>query len=861
MCTEDAKIRPFRPSISPLVWVALTLWGGIWVGQWLQWEAYCGRPLPVEWVVLCAALLVPVVAMLVRTGRLVAVVCVLALFAGATLGWLQWGVWARGAAMLSASAPTQFQVEVLGDESVSDFGSSSECRLLTGAARGARVVMQWPEGAVPPLGSSVSAYGHFKAAPVDARGARLSRDCAVGYVRARALREVTWAPTIRGALGPLRLWASRKLGEVPGAGGALLAGVVLGDRRRLAGTEADTDFRTTGLTHVVAVSGSHLVVVAAVAGWLLGMAGLGRVPRGLGVALVVGAYVVLSGVQPSAVRAWVMAVSAATAWAVGRRTDGGSVLAVAAGGILLTAPSAAFDLGFQLSVAAVAGLVFLGRLVEEWACVVTGRRLEWLAAPVALTLAATLATAPITVGVFGMLSLVSPLANVIVGPLVSGALVGGLLALAGSALSGALGAALLKLASLPAHLSVWVAHRLASLPFAAVATAMPWTASAACLCAAALVWAIWPSPTRFRARVAAACIGVACVGLAIGPPAPRGLSITMLDVGQGDAILLRDGGRSLLVDAGPSSGAMREGIARAGVRRLDALVVTHLHADHYGGMGGLAGVVDVGAVFAPEGALDAPSDFSMAAAELVGEDDVSTLRAGRELVLGATTVRVLWPMDSVDDPAENSASVVLLVRRGTFECVLTGDAESDVLDTLVGSAAIGDVDVLKVGHHGSRGAASPESLRIMSPLVALISVGAGNRFGHPTPEMLSLLQAAHARIIRTDESGDVTLHIADDGTFSVTADGRRANGAAHLFRRVIGAPIDPLCAKLIDVCNAPYAPPTTGVPPRGKRTQRLSAGVSVHQRTRAPPRQGVVQAQAGCRQAGRSRFQLRDVRR
>ena len=203
----------------------------------------------------------------------------------------------------------------------------------------------------------------------------------------------------------------------------------------MAATPAETDFRTTGLTHLVAVSGSHLVVVAAVAGWLLAAAGLGRLPRSVGIAAVVGAYVVFSGVQPSAVRAWVMAVAASAAWLGGRRSDGASTLAVAAVVVLAASPLSAFDLGFRLSVAAVAGLVLLARLGTSWIEPALPRRVRGLAEPISLTLAATLSTLPLTVPTFQMLSLVAPVANMVVGPVVSVVLLGGLAGLAALAVA------------------------------------------------------------------------------------------------------------------------------------------------------------------------------------------------------------------------------------------------------------------------------------------------------------------------------------------------------------------------------------------------------------------------------------------
>ena len=558
------------------------------------------------------------------------------------------------------------------------------------------------------------------------------------------------------------------MAATPGDGGALLAGVVVGDRRRLAGSRADTDFRTTGLTHLVAVSGSHLVVVAAVVGWLLVSLRVGRVARSLIVAGVVGAYVVFSGMQPSALRAWVMAVAAASAWLGGRRADGGSTLAVAAGTLLAVSPASAFDLGFQLSVAAVAGLVVFARLAEAWLLCASGGRGRWLTSSVALTLTATCATLPITISTFGMMSVVSPVANIAAGPLVSLALVAGVCGLGVSALWERSGAVALRVASLPASAAVSVAHEMAGWPYAAVPAGVS-ASRAALVCSGlgALVWTAWPMPTRPRAVAAIGVVLLLLTCVAVGPPVAPGSQVTMLDVGQGDAILVRDGRRSVLVDAGPGAAQMRAALARSGVRHLDAVIITHLHADHYGGLGALAGVVRVDQVFVPSGSLASDSAGLREACSLVGTGSVGELSAGQRLTVGGLELNVVWPREPVADAATNEASIVLQVRESRFTALLTGDAESDVLGPLVSSGALGDIDVFKVGHHGSDGAIDAMQLSVVRPEYSMISVGEGNRFGHPTAGTLRELTRAGSLVLRTDRHGDVTVRVAADGSYRI----------------------------------------------------------------------------------------------
>lgn len=534
----------------------------------------------------------------------------------------------------------------------------------------------------------------------------------------------------------------------------MLSGVLLGDRRLLADSGAEADFRTTGLTHLIAVSGSHLVVVGGLVAWLFGKM---RVRRWLAIAAplaVMTGYVVATGVQASAVRALVMTAIAAGTVGSGRRTDRAAALSVAAGVALVAWPPVAFDLGFALSVASVAGLIVFARLVGAWIESALPRRLSLLSEPLALTVVAQAVTFPIAAPVFGTVSLVAPLANLLVGPLVAAMLVIGLAGLVMSTVSASAGGFILSSAGALAMLSVRIAAVLAAIPQAAVPVGRwgTWAAGAVGLMTL-VVWIAWPRPDRAVARLAAAAACLVIAAVAVGPPPPEGARVVVMDVGQGDAILIRDGPHAALIDAGPDADSLRTALARNAVRELEFVAFTHAHEDHVGGVSALQGSYRVGRVMLPASASSDSSDELAARLRAPPVD----LIAGQRMSVGSVAVTVLWPRAPVADRGENASSLVLLVEHDGTSVLLTGDAETDVLEPLARAGTLPDVDVLKVGHHGSRVSLSLGVLAALKPETAAISVGAGNRFGHPTRDALRALESAGCVVRRTDLDGDVVI--------------------------------------------------------------------------------------------------------
>jgi competence protein ComEC len=386
-----------------------------------------------------------------------------------------------------------------------------------------------------------------------------------------------------------------------------------------------------------------------------------------------------------------------------------------------------------------------------------------------LAVVAQSATVPVAVPVFGVLSLVAPAANAVCAPLVSAVLVLGMAGLALSAVLPAVGRFVLGMAVTVAGGACSAASWFASLPSAAIPMrlSVP-VATGVALACAVVVWARWPQPRAAVARLGLCASALGLVMLMVGPRAPAGVRVTVLDVGQGDAILIRDGPDVALIDTGPSERALSDALARNGVRSLEAVLLTHAHDDHTGGTAALSGAHSGRELVVP--ASHDGGGFS--AQESILRLEARQALAGDTLNVGRVQLSVLWPVEPVEEVDENESSLVVLARYGDRSVLLTGDAEEEVLAALVARGALGDVDVFKVGHHGSEGAVSAATLAALQPETAIISVGEGNRFSHPRQETIDVLAAHGCTIRRTDHEGDIDLRL------DLMGDSRSVNGSA-----------------------------------------------------------------------------------
>lgn len=546
---------------------------------------------------------------------------------------------------------------------------------------------------------------------------------------------------------------------------ALVPALVVGDDSGL-DEQVQADFRTAGLTHLLAVSGTNLTLVVGflvVAGRWCGVRGRWQVA--LGAAGIVG-FVLLARTEPSVVRAAAMGAVGLLALGSNGRGRGARALGVAVVVLLLWDPWLAVSVGFALSVLATAGILFLA---PGWRDALRHWLPDWLAAAVAVPAAAQLACTPVVAAISGEVSLVAVAANMLAAPLVAPATVCGLL-------GGIAGLVLDPLGRVPGTVAVWSAAGIVEVAAWSAQLQLPsvtWGTSLldlGVLTGLCLVVAAVARPVLERRATGVGCAALLAVVVLVPLPTPGwpppGWVVAVCDVGQGDAVVLNAGGGSaVVVDAGPEPRPVNRCLDRLDVDVVPLVVLSHFHADH---VDGLPGVYDGRRVGAVEGTALAEPPSRVAAVRRAVGAPVRVPAYGETRQVGAVTLQVLGPVPGVthhgaaadDGSAPNNASLVLLARVRGVSVLLTGDVEPEAQAALARTLAGLQVDVLKVPHHGSRHQ-DLDFLTGLRPRVAIASAGEDNDYGHPSAATLGPLARSGARVLRTDRDGDVLVVVRD----------------------------------------------------------------------------------------------------
>lgn len=556
-----------------------------------------------------------------------------------------------------------------------------------------------------------------------------------------------------------------------------LAEALLIAQREALNTEVRESFAASGLTHLLAISGTHVALVAAA---LLLMARLLRASQMTASLISIGgsaAYVLFLGAPFAAVRALIQMIMVLVSRQLQRPAHPLGLLASAAIIICAIDPSAPADAGFQLSFAGICGIILWRRPLIE---VMPSALPHALRDAIATTLSATVITTPIAAVQFGIVSVVAIVANLLAGPVVSLAVPTAAAALAISYIS--MDAA--RFVAGGAELTLlWLFH-IARMCAAAPLGHFYVAARDVVLCTIAVLLGAHAWRGTYRStrvgRFATATLA-ALVPLTAGPLLPLAdgtLQIHMIDVGQGDAFAIRSPrGRWLLVDAGPRSDKFDAGKARVvpfllhhQASRLEVVVLSHPHLDHFGGLAAIAGRVRIGAIIDPAMPVASPDFDSLLAA--VGRKHLPWLaaRAGSVIEMDGMRLDFLAPDSVLLDPSAdpNDFSSAFRLSYGRFSGLFLGDLYVEEEARLVahyGGAL--DVDLLKVAHHGSSSSSSTQLLEATTPRLALVSVGRRNRYGHPAAGTLEKLAAIGAHTFRSDEDGSVSVLVHGDGRIAV----------------------------------------------------------------------------------------------
>lgn len=586
--------------------------------------------------------------------------------------------------------------------------------------------------------------------------------------------------TVRWAMVARRDRLAVRLDELFGAHGPLVAALVLARREGL-DVEVRDLFAVSGIAHLLAISGFHVGLIAALLFTLLRAVRVDRVRAAAWCAAGAWGYVAFIGLPDAACRAAAILTLVAASRTRGYPPSRWGPLAAAALLLLVADPRRLASAGFQLSFAGAAGLVAwagpLARRLDQGARRLGGRRppREVLAA-LAAGVAATLATLPLVAWHFEQVSLVGIPVTLAATPLVALALPGALAVLAIDRVSPPVGAFLAGGVDVLLEALLALVRMAAALPFANAWVGRGTVVAALAGCLLAVLAARAPGVGGgARRRLTALYAAAAVVAWPlVASMAGRGrLEILMIDVGQGDAIAIRTPrGRWLMIDAGPPAEddprahPVVRTLRNRGVETLDLLLLTHPDLDHIGGAPAILESFAVRRVLDP--LLPAPKASYADLLDLAAAERVPWARArtGDAWETDGVRFRVLHPDTLPLDPAEgNAASVVLLLSWRGFDALFTGDAYVDVERTIAGRT--GDLDVLKVGHHGSRTSTDSSFLAAVQPEVALLSVGRLNRYGHPAPEVVRRLEAAGAEVHRTDREGTVRVLVGGNGRFAV----------------------------------------------------------------------------------------------
>ncbi len=541
----------------------------------------------------------------------------------------------------------------------------------------------------------------------------------------------------------------------------LLRALLTGDKSQLPDV-AQHGLNRVGLGHVVVISGLHVTFLVGFLSIIL------KPKRNLSLALLMAALVLFSlmtGNAPGTVRATILSILSLLAPRLGRSYHPLTGLSFALLLLLLSNPYAIADVGLQFSFLSTLGIYLLGQpLYRRWLEKLPEKHtklLKPLLGVLAISFGSMLLTVPLSALYFGRFSLVAPFANLLTSFSVSFIFLGGLTSVFLGSLIFPLGQALAALVGLPIRYFFFCSTQLSRLPLASIPVDsvyyLLWFLFAYGLL---LLYLFYRAPTKRPILPLCACTVTLCLSLLLtAKTAQRGdLSLTALDVGQGQSVLLVSGSACAMVDCG---GTLTPGDTAAtylqslGRSKLDLLILTHLHADHAGGVTELMGRVQISAIALPDVDADSPLRQEIEALAKAQGTSLHYITQTQTVSLGSATLTLFEPPAGGKD--SNELCLSALCTTGNWDALITGDMPAEGEALLTQRHELPDLEALVVGHHGSKHSTGEAFLDALRPEIAVVSVGY-NSYGHPAPETLTRLKAVGAAVYRTDENGTITLY-------------------------------------------------------------------------------------------------------
>ena len=543
-----------------------------------------------------------------------------------------------------------------------------------------------------------------------------------------------------------------------------LTAILTGDRSGIP-QKAGDDLSEVGLYHLLAISGMHCAYLMELLYLVLGRHRR-RLTAFLGLPLLL-FYALLSGASPSVLRACVMLSFLLFAPLFGRERDSLTAIFAALLLILLANPFAAASVSLQLSFAAIGGILWVTPKLSDW--LGKGRDLgaagRFVTGSVSVSLGAMVFTTPLCAVYFNSLTLISPVSNLLCLWCVGLIFCGGLLAVALSFLWLPLGPVLAFVPGLLVRYLLWMAGLLAKIPYHALYFSNPYLKY--WLGLLYLLFGIaWLSREKGKRKwLLSAGLSAACLLYAVYLGSLRyaygSLNAEVLDVGQGQSVILSSQGDFALTDCGSlnrwkdAGGIAAEALQSAGCRQLRYLLLTHYDYDHVSGVQGLLARVGAETLLCPPDGGDTDAQAAILAAAEANGTEVRFITEETTLPLGEATLTVYPPLG---DDSSNERGLVYLVSAGDYDLLITGDIDAEMEQRLIERYDLPDIEALVVGHHGSKYSTSSELLDALRPETAFISVGS-NSYGHPSDQAMERLAERDITIYRTDLQGDLRLSV------------------------------------------------------------------------------------------------------